>query len=68
MQTISYLESRLPSRVSQNRREVKAMKYEKPEILRVDDAAKTIQQMSKNVIAPDHDNGTLRPPAYQADE
>ncbi len=44
------------------------MKYEKPEILRVDDAAKTIQQMSKTVIAPDHDNGTLRPPAYQADE
>lgn len=44
------------------------MKYEKPEILRVDDAAKTIQQMSKNVIAADHDNGTLQPPAFPTDE
>lgn len=44
------------------------MKYEKPEILGVDDATKTIQQMSKNVIAPDHDNGTLQPPACPPDE
>lgn len=44
------------------------MTYEKPEILRVDDAAKTIKQMSKTVIAPDHDNGTLQPPAPRADE
>jgi len=44
------------------------MKYEKPEILCVSDAAKTIQEMAKNVIAADHDNGTLRPPAYQSEE
>jgi len=44
------------------------MKYEKPEILCVSDAAKTIQEMSKNVIAADHDNGTLLPPAYQSEE
>jgi hypothetical protein len=44
------------------------MKYEKPQILCVSDAAKTIQGMTKNVIAQDHDNGTLRPPAYQSEE
>ncbi|MGC2741151.1 MAG: hypothetical protein WA274_24925 [Candidatus Acidiferrales bacterium] len=44
------------------------MKYEKPEIVCVDDAAKSIQQMQKDVIAQDHSNGTLRPPAFQADE
>jgi hypothetical protein len=44
------------------------MKYEKPEIVRVDDAAHSIQQMQKDVIAADHSNGTLRPPTFQADE
>jgi hypothetical protein len=44
------------------------MKYEKPEIICVDDAAKSIQQMQKDVIAQDHSNGTLRPPAFQSDE
>ncbi len=44
------------------------MKYEKPEILCADDAAKSIQQMSKTVIQPDHSNGTLQPPAFPADE
>ena len=44
------------------------MKYEKPEILSVDDAAKSIQQMSKDVIAQDHANGTNLPPAFQAEE
>ena len=51
-----------------NKKEVKNMKYEKPEIVCVDDAAKSIQQMQKDVIAQDHSNGTLRPPAFQADE
>jgi len=44
------------------------MKYEKPEIICVDDAAKSIQQMQKDVIAQDHSNGTLLPPAFQAEE
>lgn len=44
------------------------MKYEKPEILCVDDAAKTIQQMLKNVIAADSSNGTNQPPAFPTDE
>jgi hypothetical protein len=44
------------------------MKYEKPEILCVTDAAKTIQQMSKDVFAPDHINGTLRPPTIPSEE
>jgi hypothetical protein len=44
------------------------MKYEKPEIIRVDEAVKTIQQMTKDVIAQDHSNGSNRPPAFLADE
>jgi hypothetical protein len=44
------------------------MKYEKPEIICVDDAAKSIQQMSKDVIAADNSNGTHQPPAFAADE
>jgi len=44
------------------------MKYEKPEIICVDDAAKSIQQMLKNVIAADSTNGTNQPPAYSAHE
>jgi hypothetical protein len=44
------------------------MKYEKPEIVRVDDAAKSIQQMSKDILAQDHSNGTLRPPTFPVDE
>jgi hypothetical protein len=44
------------------------MKYEKPEILCVDDAATSIQDMQKNVIAADFNNGTQQPPAYPADE
>ncbi len=44
------------------------MKYEKPEIICVDDAAKSIQQMQKDVIAADYSNGTNLPPAFQAEE
>jgi hypothetical protein len=44
------------------------MKYEKPEIVSVDDAAKAIQQMSKDVIAADNANGTHQPPAFPTDE
>jgi hypothetical protein len=44
------------------------MKYEKPEIVCVDDAAKSIQQMRKDVIAADHSNGTNLPPAFQTEE
>jgi len=44
------------------------MKYEKPEIVEVSEAVEAIQQMTKNVIAADHSNGTNLPPAFQADE
>lgn len=44
------------------------MRYEKPEILSVDDAAKSIQQMSKDIFAADNVNGTNQPPTYPADE
>ncbi|HYL14624.1 MAG TPA: hypothetical protein VEV41_16390 [Terriglobales bacterium] len=44
------------------------MKYEKPEILCVNDAAKTIQNMLKNVIAADSSNGTNQPPAFPSEE
>jgi len=60
--------SRVPSWANQNRKEVENMKYEKPEIICVDDAAKSIQQMLKNVIAADFTNGTNQPPAYSAHE
>jgi hypothetical protein len=60
--------TRVPSWENQTKKEVINMKYEKPEIVCVDDAAKSIQQMQKDVIAQDHSNGTLRPPAFQADE
>jgi hypothetical protein len=61
-------ETRVPSWENQTKKEVRKMKYEKPEIVCVDDAAKSIQQMQKDVIEQDHSNGTLRPPAFQADE
>ncbi len=44
------------------------MKYEKPEIVCVNDAARSIQQMQKDVIAADHSNGTNLPPAFPAEE
>jgi hypothetical protein len=44
------------------------MKYEKPEILCVDDAAKSIQQMQKNVLVIDSTNGSNTFPAYGAEE
>lgn len=44
------------------------MKYEKPEIICVDDAAKRIQQMTKDQIAADNSNGTHQPPTFPADE
>jgi len=47
---------------------VEHLKYEKPEIICVNDAAKSIQQMQKDVIAADHSNGTNLPPAFPADE
>ena len=44
------------------------MKYETPEITCVDDAAKSIQQMSKDQNAADNSNGTHQPPTFPADE
>lgn len=44
------------------------MRYEKPEILSVDDARKTIQQMGKDQPVMDNENGTEAPPGYLADE
>jgi hypothetical protein len=44
------------------------MKYEKPQIVCVDDAAKTIQQMSKTWPVIDTENGSGTEPGYLADE
>lgn len=44
------------------------MKYEKPGILRVHDAAKAILQMLKDVIAEDSSNGANQPAAFPSEE
>jgi hypothetical protein len=67
-QSIPWAQGKVPSWVNQKRKEVNHMKYEKPEILSVDDAATSIQDMLKNVIAADFNNGSGQPPAYPADE
>jgi hypothetical protein len=44
------------------------MRYEKPEIVGVDDAAKSIQQVAKDRSPIDHSNATNLPPSYPSDE
>jgi hypothetical protein len=47
------------------------MNYEKPQIIRLDDAGKAIQLMSKLAPIKDNHNGTELPPsvsAYEANE
>lgn len=53
------------------RKEVNTMKYEKPQITHVEDAAKAIQVMSKVAPIPDNSNGTHLPPSagvYEAND
>jgi len=44
------------------------MRYEKPEIVCVNDAAKSIQQVWKDQKPIDSSNGSFVPPSYPADE